>query len=215
MVHGPRRCEKAWRLGWWVGTEAHAGGLLHWPQDGSSETDTPGVWTRRQAVRRRAGKEQAGRPLGHSWWPPLESGHGTKHDQQPLTAGWTGWTRAEGQAPGIGCLRRWFRSGGRRGGCVPRQAALEVVQERTMDWTPQAIVADFVETRRPHRLENAPDELVYHQHGLERLQPGHQGRDARLITGHCPCLTAGTRPHPGTYTRWEKSRAAAPAMEFS
>jgi hypothetical protein len=54
MVHGPRREEQAWRLGCWVGTEASAGGLLRWAQDGSPETDAPGAWTRRQDVWRRA-----------------------------------------------------------------------------------------------------------------------------------------------------------------
>jgi hypothetical protein len=43
---------------------------------------------------------------------------------------------------------------------VPRQAELELVQERTMDRTPQSIVADFVEALGQHMLEKAADELI-------------------------------------------------------
>jgi hypothetical protein len=43
---------------------------------------------------------------------------------------------------------------------VPRQAELALVQERTMDRTPQAIVADVVEALGHHMLENAADELI-------------------------------------------------------
>jgi hypothetical protein len=52
--------------------------------------------------------------------------------------------RSEGWAPGVGRRRREFGSGRRGGGGVPRQAALELVQEGTMDRTPQSIGPDFV-----------------------------------------------------------------------
>jgi hypothetical protein len=91
---------------------------------------------------------------------PLESGKGTHHDQQPLTARWTGVTRAEEWAPGLSCLWRWFRSSGRGGSCVPRQAELELVPERTIDRTPHAIVADVVEALGHHLREKAADERI-------------------------------------------------------
>ena len=43
---------------------------------------------------------------------------------------------------------------------MPRQGALEVVQERTMDRAPQAIVADCVAPLGQDLLEKAADELV-------------------------------------------------------
>ncbi len=42
-------------------------------------------------------------------------------------------------------MRRWFGRGRRGVGCVPRQAALELVQEGPMDRTPPPRVADVVE----------------------------------------------------------------------
>jgi hypothetical protein len=57
-------------------------------------------------------------------------------------------------------MRRWFGRGGRGTGCVPRQAELELVQEGTMDRTPQPIVADFVEPLGQHMLQKATDELM-------------------------------------------------------
>jgi hypothetical protein len=41
---------------------------------------------------------------------------------------------------------------------VPRQAELELVQERTMGGTPEPIIADFVEALGQHMLQKAPDE---------------------------------------------------------
>jgi hypothetical protein len=56
---------------------------------------------------------------------------------------------------------------------VPCQAEREVVQERTMDRAPQAIVADFVEALGQDLLENATDELVSRQgHGPPALVLG-------------------------------------------
>jgi hypothetical protein len=66
---------------------------------------------------------------------------------------------------------RW--EAGRLRGCVPRQAELELVQERTMDRAPQAIVADFVEPLGQYMLQKAPNELVSGQrHGFPTLGLG-------------------------------------------
>jgi hypothetical protein len=46
------------------------------------------------------------------------------------------------------------------GRCMARQAELELVQERTMDGTPEPIIADFVEPLRQHMLQKTPDELL-------------------------------------------------------
>jgi hypothetical protein len=43
---------------------------------------------------------------------------------------------------------------------VPCQAELKVVQERTMDRTPQSIVADVVQALGQYMLEQAADELI-------------------------------------------------------
>jgi len=112
----------------------------------------------------------------------LESGNGTNHDQQPLTAGRTRLAGSDGWAPGVGCLRCWFRSAGRRGGCVPRQAELELVQERTMDGAPEPIIADFVEALGQHMLQKTPDELLGRQgHGLPALVLGVLVTEADLV----------------------------------
>jgi hypothetical protein len=67
-------------------------------------------------------------------------------------------------------MRRWCGSGGRGVGCAPRQAELELVQEGTMAWTPQPIVADVVEPLGQHMLEKATDALLGRQgHGLPAL----------------------------------------------
>jgi hypothetical protein len=42
---------------------------------------------------------------------------------------------------------------------MPRQQELELVQEGTMDGTPQPIVPDFVEPLGQHVLQKAADEL--------------------------------------------------------
>jgi hypothetical protein len=56
---------------------------------------------------------------------------------------------------------------------VLRQAELELVQERTMDGAPEAIIADFVEALEQHMLQKAPDELLgRHGHGLPALGLG-------------------------------------------
>jgi hypothetical protein len=90
-------------------------------------------------------------------------------------------TRAEGRAPGIGRMRRWFGSGGRGVGCVPRQAALELVPEGTMDRTPQPIGADFVEPLGPHMRQKATDALMGGQgHGLPTLVLGVLVAEAHL-----------------------------------
>jgi hypothetical protein len=78
-------------------------------------------------------------------------------------------------------MRRWFGRGGRGVGCVPRQAELDLVQEGTMDRTPQPIVADFVEPLRQHMLQKATDELMGGQgHGLPTLVLGVLVAEAHL-----------------------------------
>ena len=67
------------------------------------------------------------------------------------------------------------------GGGVPRQAELELVQEGTMDRTPQPIVADFVEPLGQHMLQKATDELMGGQgHGLPTLVLGVLVAEAHL-----------------------------------
>jgi hypothetical protein len=164
-----------------VGTGASAEGLLRWPQDGSPALGPPGAWTRQQDVWRPARSEHAGRQRGRSWWPPLESGKGTHDDQQALTPGWTGVTRAEGWAPGRGGLRRGVRSGGRGDGGGPRQAELPLVQEGPMAGTPQPIGADCVAPVGQHMRQKAPDELVGgHRHGFPTLVLGVLVANAHL-----------------------------------
>jgi hypothetical protein len=72
-------------------------------------------------------------------------GAGAKHDQQAVAAGRTWLTGAQGGAPAIGRRALPGRGCGRRLGCVPRQRALELVQERTMAGTPQPLVPDLVD----------------------------------------------------------------------
>ena len=43
---------------------------------------------------------------------------------------------------------------------MSRQPEWQLVQEGTMDGTPQPIVPDFVEPLGHHVLQNTPDELV-------------------------------------------------------
>jgi hypothetical protein len=64
---------------------------------------------------------------------------------------------------------------------MPRQAQLELVQEGTMDRTPQPIVADFVEPLGQHMLQKATDELMGGQgHGLPTLVLGVLVAEAHL-----------------------------------
>jgi hypothetical protein len=90
----------------------------------------------------------------------LASRHGTPHDPQSLTAGWTGLTRAEGWAPGLRGVWRWFRSRGRGNSWASRQAELKLVQARAMDRPPPSIGADFVEALGQHLVEDAADERI-------------------------------------------------------
>jgi hypothetical protein len=125
---------------------------------------------------------EATRWLGGAWWPPLVPREQADHDEQALIASWTKGPRAGGRAPGIGRRRRWFGSGGWGGGCVPCQAELELVQEGTMDRTPQPIVADVVEPLRPYMLEKATDaRLGRPGHGLPALVVGVLGVEADLV----------------------------------
>jgi hypothetical protein len=56
---------------------------------------------------------------------------------------------------------------------MPGQPELELVQEGTMDGTPQPIVPDFVEALVQHVLQEASDELQRWQgHGLPALVLG-------------------------------------------
>jgi hypothetical protein len=75
--------------------------------------------------------------------------------------------RSAGRAPGGGRRRRGCGRGGRGGGGGPRQAARELVQAGTMEWTPQPIVADVGEPLGHHRRENATAARLGRQgHGL-------------------------------------------------
>jgi hypothetical protein len=113
------------------------------------------------------------RQPGRSRWLPLESRNGPHHDQQPLTAEWTGLTRAGWWAPGISGLWRWFRNSERENSWASREGELKLVQERTLDRTPQAIVADFVAALGQYMLEKAADELIGGQgHGPPALVLG-------------------------------------------
>ena len=95
------------------------------------------------------------------------------HDQQALTAVRTERTGLErgilaGERP---ALPVWGREG--CGRFVARQAELELVQERTMDGTPEPIIADFVEPLGQHMLQKAPDELMGEKrHGFPTLVLG-------------------------------------------
>lgn len=87
-------------------------------------------------------------------------GEGANHDQQALAAVWTRLTGAEGQPPGVGRMALPCRGCRRRLRCAPCQHALELVQEGTMDGTPQPIVPDLVEALGPHVLQEAADKLL-------------------------------------------------------
>ena len=87
-------------------------------------------------------------------------GAGAKHDQQAVAAGRTWLTGAQGGAPAIGRRALPGRGCGRRLGCVPYQRELELVQEGTMDGTPQPIVPDLVEALGPYVLQTAADKRV-------------------------------------------------------
>jgi hypothetical protein len=114
------------------------------PRDG----DTGAQRNRRQDVLRGWEREKSGKSLVSSWGSPWRSGEGADHDQQTLLAGRTGLTRSEGGSPGGGRRALRWRGGWRCGRDMPGQPALELVQERPMDGTPQPIVADFVEPLR-------------------------------------------------------------------
>ena len=56
---------------------------------------------------------------------------------------------------------------------MTRQAELELVPERTMDGTPEPIIADVVEPLWQHMRQKAPDELIGERgHGLPALSLG-------------------------------------------
>jgi len=82
---------------------------------------------------------------------------GTNHDQQALAAVRTWLTGAKGWAPAIGRMALPCRGCGRRLGCVPYQRELELVQEGTMDGTPQPIVPALVEALGPYVRQTAAD----------------------------------------------------------
>jgi hypothetical protein len=84
-------------------------------------------------------------PLCCSWRSPLEAGEQADHNQQAVAAVRTRLTSVKGWAPGIGRLARPCRGCGRWRGCVPRQHELELVQEGTLEGTPQPVVPDLVE----------------------------------------------------------------------
>jgi hypothetical protein len=109
-------------------------------------------------LRQRIGRENACRKRGDSWRPPLESGHGTEPDEQPLAAVGTEETGPERNTPGGRRRGVGFWGGGRAGGGTG-QPELELVQEGTMDRAPKPVVADRVEALRPHVLQQAADEL--------------------------------------------------------
>jgi hypothetical protein len=104
--------------------------------------------------------EQAGRQLGPSWRPAVETGKRADHDHQPRTAGWTGVTRAQGWTPGVGRLALRCGGGWRVGGAMPCQPELEVVQEGMMDRTPQPVGPDLVDALGQHGLQEAADQLL-------------------------------------------------------
>jgi hypothetical protein len=124
--------------------------------------------------RPRCGRQgEATRRRGGAWWPPRGPREQVDHDQPALTAGGTQVTRAAGRAPGLGRLRHGCGSGGRGSGCVPGQAALELVPEGTMHRTPQPIGADGVEPLGQHMREKATHALLGRQgHGRPTLVVG-------------------------------------------
>jgi hypothetical protein len=102
--------------------------------------------------------------------------------------------RAEGRAPGIGRLRRWVGRGRRGGGCVPRQAALELGQEGTMDRPPQPIGADVVEPLGQPMRQTATDALLGGQgHGLPPLVLGVLVAEAHLPSSAGEAVVVGQR----------------------
>ena len=94
-----------------------------------------------------------------SWGASLESGKGTHEDQQTLAAVWTGMPRSEQLTRGGGRMGLRGRGGWRLIGCMSPQPELQLVQEGTMDRTPQPIVADFVEALGHHMRQKAADAL--------------------------------------------------------
>jgi hypothetical protein len=103
------------------------------------------------------------------------------HAQPALTAVRTALTGLEkGRlAGGRLTLAVWGRTG--CGRFVARQAALELVQERTMDGTPEPSIADCVAPLGPHMRQTAPDALVGGQgHGLPALRLGVPGAEAAV-----------------------------------
>jgi hypothetical protein len=95
-------------------------------------------------------------------------------------------TRAAGRAPGISRRPRGLGSGGKGGGCIPRQAALELVQARTMAGTPEPIRADCVDPLGPHLRQQAADTLL----GQEGPSLPPMGPGVRLATADL-ALVAG------------------------
>jgi hypothetical protein len=87
-------------------------------------------------------------------------GEEANHDQQALAAVRTWLAGAKGWAPAIGRMALPCKGCGRRLGCVPRQRELELVQEGTMDGTPQPIVPDLVEALGQYVLQKAADKLL-------------------------------------------------------
>jgi hypothetical protein len=62
-----------------------------------------------------------------------------------------------------------------------REAELQVGQKGTVDWTPEPVVPDLVETLRPHVLQKAADELQGRQgHGLPAVMAGVLGAETDL-----------------------------------
>jgi hypothetical protein len=104
----------------------------------------------RAAPRRRCG----------SWWCPLASWGYADDDQQALAAVRTELTRLSGGIRGVCTLALPVRGHAGCGKGVTREPELEVVQERPMDGTPQARVADCVAPLRHDMLPRASDALV-------------------------------------------------------
>jgi hypothetical protein len=101
------------------------------------------------------------------------AGEQADQDQQALAAVGTRLASPEGWTPGGGWLALWFR-GGRRGvGGVPGQPALELVPQGPMEWTPQPIVADLVESLGSHVRQEAANKLLGGQgHGVPTMVLG-------------------------------------------
>jgi hypothetical protein len=88
--------------------------------------------------------------LGHSWWPPLESGQGVDHDQQTLTAARTRLASPEGYTPGVVGTGHWVRGRWHRVGGWTHQAKLQLMPQGTVDRTRESVVAELVEALRQH-----------------------------------------------------------------